>query len=108
MEIKELENFAEEQIKRLEKKYGLEEDKEKDNFGYALKIGEELGELYDELLSHKGYQREEKMKSFNEKEIEKEIAHVLITTCILAKSLNMDLNNLLKKRLNELRIREKS
>ncbi len=107
MEIKELEKFAEAEIKELDRKYGVENDKEKDSWAYALKIGEELGELYDELLSHKGYQRKEKMKEFDKKEIEKEIADVLISTIILAKNLKIDINDLLEKRLLELHLRKK-
>ena len=102
LSIKELENFARLQIEKLNKKYGLEKDRDKDNWAYALKIGEELGELYQELLSHKGYQREEKMQNFKKDDIKKEIVDVIFTVFILGKSLDIDINEAIIERMGEI------
>lgn len=104
MNIKEIQDFIDLQISALEKKYGLEKDKEKDNWAYALKVGEELGEVYDVLLKMKGYQRKEKIEEDKSK-IEEEIADLIITSFILARSMNLDLDKIIRNKMEYLKNR---
>lgn len=104
MNVKDLEVFAKAEIKKLESEYGEELDKEKDIWAYALKVGEELGEVYDALLSQKGYQRKDKARQGKE-DLAEEIADVILTTIILSKALEIGLEKALEKKCKKLSMR---
>lgn len=94
MDIRELQQSAKREIERLENIYGTEKDKEKDSWAYALKVGEEFGEVCDSLLSAKGYQRPNKEKS----KVSDELADLLFSTIVLATFLEIDLESALEKK----------
>lgn len=104
MEIQELQTYCDEFIKKLEKHYGLESDKEKDRWAYALKLGEEVGELFDVILKLKGYQRDIKLNG-NNTELEDELADVLLTTIILARSFKIDVDKILQSKMDKINSR---
>ena len=104
MEIKEINQFVDQEIKRLEEYYHLKEGEEL-TLAMAMKIVEELGELFNEVLAHKGYQRKDKLNNLNEKEIEKEFADVIFTTIILSRRFNIDIEKALITKMNEIKNR---
>ncbi len=104
MELKELNEFIDEEIKRLKEYYQLKEDEEL-TLAMAIKIGEELGELYNEVLAHKGYQRKDKLENLNKKEIENEIADVIFTILILSRRFNINIEEALKEKMNKIKNR---
>ena len=101
MEFKEINSFVDGEIKRLEKYYDLKDDEEL-TLAMALKIGEELGELFNEVLAHKGYQRKSKLDKVDKKEIEDEFADVILTTFILVRRFNIDLGSALKDKIGKI------
>lgn len=104
MEIKDLSKFIDSEIKRLEDYY---KDKDKDELTMAMgfKVVEEIGELFSELLAHKGYQRKEKLDKLNKEEIKKEFADVILTVLILAKRFDVDIESALKIKIEEIKKR---
>ncbi len=104
MEIMELNQLIDKEIARIDEYHKGRDDKER-LMASALKIGEELGELYNELLAHKGYQRKSKLEKLDKEEIEKEIADVIITTFILARKLEINIEDALKLKLDKLKQR---
>jgi NTP pyrophosphatase (non-canonical NTP hydrolase) len=105
MELTEIDQFIEEEIQRLEKYY---RDKNKNELTMAMgfKLIEELGELFKEALGHKGYQTKAKLEKLNKDEIKKEFADVIITTLILAKRFNVDIEQAIKIKMDEIKKRD--
>ena len=104
MNLDEINEFIESEIKRLEEYY---DNKDKDELTMAMgfKVVEELGELFNEMLTNKGYQRKEKLKD-NEEEIKKEFADVIFVTLILAKRFNVDIKEAIKIKMEEIKKRD--
>lgn len=101
MELKELLKFIEIENERLKKRY-LNLDKEKMILAQTVKINEELGELCNEILKHCSLQRKEKLDNMDKKDIEEEFSDVLITTLLLAKSMDIDTENALKEKISKI------
>ncbi|MDE1848800.1 MAG: hypothetical protein KGH55_02105 [Nanoarchaeota archaeon] len=104
MNIKEINQFINEEIKRLEEYYS-EKDKSELTMAMGLKVIEELGELYDEILKNKGYQRKEKLQKADEESLKKEFADVIFTILILAKRFSIDIEDAVKIKMDEIRKR---
>ncbi len=66
----------------------------------TLKIGEEYGELCDAVLSELGTQRDSKLKKHKREHIENELADILVTALGLARILELDINELIDKKLD--------
>jgi len=97
MEIKELKEFAEKDNKRLKKR---NQTSEKESIlTNAIKLGEEVGEVNDEILKYFGYQRKEKLEKKNE--LSHEIADVIIVASVLAESLGIDIEKALKDKMKK-------
>ena len=65
MEIKEIKDFIEWEMKRIEKMY-IEKDRNDLKMAMGFKLVEEMGELFEALLKTKGYQRKEKLQNFTQ------------------------------------------
>ena len=105
MKIEEINQFVDEEIKKLEKYYYLKEGEEL-TLAMALKIGEEVGELFNEVLAHKGFQRKDKLNKLDEKEIESELADVIFTTFILSRRFNIDISKAIKNKIDKIKQRD--
>ena len=103
MEIKELKEFA----KETEDKFIRYYNKTKAELipFHALKIGEETGELFEQVLNHHNIQRKE--KSLNKNQIGEEIADVFLSCMLLAHSLNIDIEKELDDKMKKNRERLK-
>ena len=104
MKIEEINQFIEKEIERLKGYYKLKSEEEL-TLAMALKLGEEVGELYNEILAHKGYQRKEKLNKFNKNEIGNEIADVIFVTFILSKVFNIDIEDSLNEKMKKIKER---
>jgi len=102
MEIKEINEFVDEEIDMLKEYYKLKNDEEL-TLAVTIKIGEELGELCNEVLAHKGYQRRDKLAKLDIEEIEEEIADVVFTTFILARRFNIDIEKAMENKMIKIR-----
>ncbi|GEM_PF-557510 len=106
MEINEINNFIDSEIKRLEEYYSLKgKGQEEIILAMALKIGEEVGELFNEVLAHKGFQRKDKLSKLNKKEIESEIADVIFTTFILSRKFNINIDDAINEKMAKIKKR---
>ena len=103
MEIKELKEFAKETEDKLSKYYG--KTKEEMIPFHALKLGEEAGEVFEQVLSHHNVQRKE--KEINKGKMGEEIADVLLAGIVLAHSLNIDIEKELDDKMKKNRERIK-
>ena len=67
---------------------------------YMLKIGEEYGELCEAVLAEEGKQRQIKLDTHDSRNVEKELADVIVTALVLARRMNFDLDTLINEKLN--------
>lgn len=112
MDFKELMEFIDFESKRLGKPSKLypEPDNFSDRekiFARTIKLTEELGELCDEILAFGGNQRQDKLAKRNPDNLSEEFADVLITTLILAKTMNIDIEKSLRKKIEKINDRYK-
>lgn len=68
----------------------------------TLKLNEEVGELTWEVLSYFGSQRKEKLEEANLDSLKWEFADVLITTLLLARSMNIDIEEAFNEKLEKI------
>lgn len=95
MDLKQIKVFSKKEHARLLKLYNLENNAQLRHL-ICLKIGEEVGELMEEVLALEKIQRKEKLDSYESK-VADEIADVLLTTVLLAENLGIGLEKELKK-----------
>ena len=69
----------------------------------TVKISEEFGELSDEVLASVGDQRKGKMAGRSDESLGAEFADVMITTFLLAKSLDIDIMSALDSKVQKIR-----
>jgi NTP pyrophosphatase (non-canonical NTP hydrolase) len=101
MELSELLRFIEIQDARLNRYYsGLEQ--EKMVLARTVKLAEELGELCQEVLAHYSLQSRPKLDSHDKEKLPEEFADVLITTLLLAKSMNVDVEKALERKIQKI------
>ncbi len=106
MELKELQKFIDIEHERLKSLYGYD-DNEKRILARTVKLTEELGELCDEVLAHDSIQRKEKLENRDRENLQEEFADVIITTHLLAKALNIDVEKALEKKMMKINERYK-
>jgi len=68
----------------------------------TVKLTEELGELCNEILAFNGDQRQEKLDKHDKNNLPNEFADVIITTLLLAKSMNVDIKESLIKKIEKI------
>lgn len=95
-------------IKTLDKKlkdvnYGY--DKEKRILARAVKLSEELGELANDVLSFNSDQRKEKLNTYNASNLPQEFADVIITTFLLAESMDVDVEKGIENKMKKIKKR---
>jgi NTP pyrophosphatase (non-canonical NTP hydrolase) len=102
MELKGLLKFVAIERERLAEYTGRFPDKNKEIFAMVVKIGEEFGELCQEVLYHTSLQGKHKMHKFNKENLPEEFADVLLTTLILAKEMNIDVEKALENKIKKI------
>ncbi|WP_231182850.1 MazG-like family protein [Haladaptatus sp. DYF46] len=99
METDELLKFISQENDRLRAYHsGLDEDNAP--LIQTVKLNEEIGELCDTVLAYDSLQRSKKLAEFEEQEIEDEVADVIITTLLLADSIDVDIEEALENKIN--------
>ncbi len=99
MDLKKLLQFIATEDERLKKYYGSYPDQEKRILARTVKLSEELGELCDEVLSFNAMQRKTKLENHNGENLSEEFVDVLITTLLLAKAMDVDIEKALKNKI---------
>lgn len=95
--------FIKEEDIRLKKRYGDYPDQAKRILARTVKLSEEVGELCNEILSFNKFQRKEKL--CKERNLDGEIADVIITTLLLAETVNVDVAKALRLKMLKLKKR---
>lgn len=105
MTIEELQKFVDEQDAFFrERRKGDFSDREH-VFARTIKLGEEFGELCDQVLASIGGQRQDKLAAQEADSLKNEFADVLITTFMLAKTMDVDIMEALDHKVHKIRER---
>ncbi len=107
MDFEKLLQFISIQDKRIKEYYENYPDQEKRILARTVKLTEELGELCNEILLFSSMQRSAKLKKRKEENLSEEFADVLITTLLLAKAMNVDVEDALEKKMIKVNKRHK-
>jgi NTP pyrophosphatase (non-canonical NTP hydrolase) len=100
MEIKELLDFVDLESQRLFDHFDKNSWSKKEIIlTHTVKVTEELGELCSEVLAFNKNQRPEKMENHDAENLSHEFADVIITTLLLAKSMDIDIQEALKNKI---------
>jgi len=103
MEFKELLEFINLENRRLIEKFGNNSSTQQERIlARTVKLTEELGELCNEILTFNGDQRKEKLDNSDKNNLPNEFADVIITTLLLAKSMNVDVKEALIKKIEKI------
>lgn len=100
--------FIDLEDRRLRDKFGNYPDEEKRILARTVKLSEETGELSSEILSYNSLQRQEKINNHSVNDLANEFADVIITTLLLAKTTNIDIEEALKNKINKINDRYKT
>jgi NTP pyrophosphatase (non-canonical NTP hydrolase) len=101
MKLRDLLQFIEVQDENLKRYYsGL--GQESLILARTVKLTEELGELCQEVLVHCFLQRKQKLEKFDKQKLPEEFADILITALLLAKSMDVDVEAALEKKIRKI------
>lgn len=103
MTIEEFQKFINEQEVLLRATVHAGQTEREIILGRTVKISEEFGELCDEVLASLGDQRTGKMDGRSAESLADEFADVVITTFLLAKSMDVDVMNALARKIKKIR-----
>lgn len=96
----------EQRIKSLSAKikpgYRFTTPQERDILVQTVKLNEEVGELCNEILGTLKLQRRAKQKIFDKRNIYGEFADVIISTIVLAQTIEVDLERALNDKLDKI------
>ncbi len=106
MEFKELLEFIKLENERLIKNRTSKTEPER-ILARTVKLTEELGELCDEVLAYNDDQRKEKLDGHDKNNLPNEFADVIITTLLLAKTMNVNIEEALEKKIKKINERYK-
>lgn len=106
MEFKELLQFIDFESKRLKKYKGKDVSQRERVLFRTIKLMEELGEFCNEIMASNGKQRDEKLKRYRRENLEEEFADVIITTLLLAESLDIDVDKALENKIKKIKKRK--
>ena len=90
MEFQKILEFIDIEDKWIGDRHDDYKDNEKYTLANIVKMNEEVGELCEAVLSKIGHQRKEKLKDFDDSTIGNEVSDVILTTLLVAKSMNID------------------
>lgn len=103
MTIEEFKQFIDEQDALFRSVKTASQSERERILARTVKISEEFGELCDEVLASLGDQRTGKMDGRSHEDLADEFADVVITTFLLAKSMNVDVMHALGQKTQKIR-----
>lgn len=106
MEIKDLQEFAEWENKRIEIASGKSNEELVST--QVMKIAEEYGEFVNEFLKIHGWQRKSKQKNpeLTKEDMAEELADVVLVAFLAGKRLNINLDEELKEKIAKVKERK--
>jgi NTP pyrophosphatase (non-canonical NTP hydrolase) len=96
----ELQAFIDKEDARLNNHYGI--DAERMKLARMVKLTEEVGELAEQVLAHKALQRSDKLEKREATDLPDEFADVILTTMLLAKTMDVDMHDALAKKIEKI------
>jgi NTP pyrophosphatase (non-canonical NTP hydrolase) len=102
MELRDLLRFIEIEDEKLKKRYRSYSSQEKVILARTVKLGEEFGELCEEVLTYNSLQRKQKLVNQDEKNLPEEFADVIITALLLAKSMNVNIETAIENKMQKI------
>ncbi|MFA5155171.1 MAG: MazG-like family protein [Patescibacteria group bacterium] len=102
MDFQELQRFIKIEDKRIKKYFRTKTDPEKHVLARMVKLTEEVGELAAEVLAHHNWQRQEKLDRRSQDDLGHELADVVITTFMLADTLQVDMAAALRAKMKKI------
>lgn len=102
MELGNLLRFIETEDEKLKKRYSRYINEEEAILARTVKLGEEFGELCEEVLAYNLLQRKQKLDNCDKENLPEEFADVIITTLLLAKTMNVDVEKALEEKMQKL------
>lgn len=106
MEFEDLQKFINNEHDRLIEFYGKDVGHKMRLLSRTVKVTEEVGELANEILTSLKDQRKSKRKDDNKAELSGEFADVLITTLLLAKEADIDIEKSLREKIKKIEKRK--
>jgi NTP pyrophosphatase (non-canonical NTP hydrolase) len=94
--------FIETEDEKLKKRYSRYVNEEEVILARTVKLGEEFGELCEEVLAYNLLQRKQKLDNCDKENLPEEFADVIITTLLLAKTMNVDVEKALEEKMQKL------
>ncbi len=103
MNLEDFQKFIVEQDALLRRARGANQTDREWMFARTIKLGEEFGELCDEVLASVGDQRKDKLIEHDPENLRNEFADVLITLFLLAKSMDIDVMSTLDHKIEKIK-----
>lgn len=103
MNIEELQRFIDEEDRLLCSVKGTNQNERDRIYVRTIKLGEEFGELCDQVLASVGDQRKDKLAKKSADSLNDEFADVLIVTFLLAKSMHVDIMQALDHKVKKIK-----
>ncbi len=105
MELHDFDDFVATELERIRKRTEIYDYREF-TLAQMIKVSEEQGELADAILSMFSLQRKEKQEVFDTSNVKEEIADVIITAWLLAKSLDISVDQALEEKMEKIKKRD--
>ena len=102
MELRNLLRFIETEDEKLKMRFSSYVNEEEVILARTVKLGEEFGELCEEVLAYNSLQRKQKMDNHDKENLPEEFADVIITTLLLAKTMNVNIEKALEEKMQKL------
>jgi len=102
MQIKELQNEVDRMNRDFCDKAGYEMSSKENIMRMVIKLGEENGELCEAVLAGFGMQSQRKLDVHTIEDTKGELADVIITAMVIARNMNIDLEEILVSKLDSL------
>lgn len=106
MTFKKLLQFIDSESERLKKYKGEDVSQRERVLFRTVKLMEELGEFCNEIMTLNGKQRDEKLKNYKKGNLEEEFADVIITTLLVAESIDINVEKSLERKINKIKKRK--
>lgn len=104
MQVEELQDFIDWEIKRLNGPLGKNDEEMKS--WDSVKLVEETGEFLSEVRTISGIYRDEKKKEFSKENFGNEFVDVIISACIIARRHNIDIVDSIVNKIEIIRRRK--
>ncbi len=102
MQVKELQSEVDRMNKAFCDKAGYVMDSQENIMRMVIKLGEEQGELCEAILAGFGMQVQRKLDAHSIEDTKGELADVIIATMVIARDMNIDLEEILVDKLASL------